>query len=52
MHRLFTYLKKCRFYKNKICFLNYIILAKKIEIKDIKIKIVTNWPKLILLRYI
>ena len=26
-HALFTQLKKCQFYKDKICFLDYIVLA-------------------------
>ena len=32
-------------YKNKICFLDYIIYVQKVKIQDEKIKVVKNWPK-------
>lgn len=44
---LFANLKKCYFYKNKMHFLGYVILAQEIKIKDKKIKVMKNWPKLI-----
>ena len=34
IYRFFANLKKCQFHKDKICFLDYIILAKEIRIKD------------------
>ena len=34
------------FYKNKIYFLNYIILTKKIKIKNKEVKTIKNWSKL------
>ena len=39
---LFTNLKKCWFYQNKVCFLEYIVLSKKISIKAKKIKVVKD----------
>ena len=49
-HKFFANLKKCQFYKDKVCFLSYIILAWKVKIKDEQIEVVKNWPKLILVR--
>ena len=48
-HFLFANLKKCRFYQDKICFLRYIILSKKISIEAKKIEVVKDWlePKLV-----
>ena len=48
-HGLFANLKKYQFYKNEICFLNYIVSAQKVKIKDKYIKIIKNWPKLTLI---
>lgn len=45
-YKLFDNLKKCQFYKNKVGFLSYIILVKKVKIKAKKIKVVKNWPRL------
>ena len=42
---LFANLKKCQFYKNKIHFLGYVVLAKKMQIKDERIDKVKNWPE-------
>ena len=44
-HFLFANMKKCRFYQNEICFLKYVVLLKKINIKAKRIKVVKNWPK-------
>ena len=44
-HRLFANLKKCRFYKNEVCFLSYVVLIQGVKIKDKQIKAVKNWPK-------
>ena len=41
-HRLYTNQKKCWFYKNKVYFLNYIILAQKVKMKDKQIKEMKN----------
>ena len=43
---LFTNLKKCRFYHNKIHFLKYIVSAQEVQIEDKRIKVVGNWLKL------
>lgn len=40
--QLFDNLKNCHFYKNKLCFLNYIVLAEEVQIKDKKIEIFKN----------
>ena len=42
---LFTNFKKCQFYKDKVCFLGYILLVQIVQIKNNKIDIVKNWPK-------
>ena len=42
---LFANLKKCRFYKNKVRFLGYVISSQSIWIEDEKIKVVKNWPE-------
>ena len=44
-HKLFANLKKCRFHKDKVCFLSYIVLAQKVKIEDKQIKVVKNWSK-------
>ena len=43
---LFANLKKCRFHKNKMRFLSYVVLSQNIQMKDERIKVVRNWPKL------
>ena len=35
----FANLKKCRFHQDKVCFLEYIVLSKKISIKTKKLKL-------------
>ena len=42
---LFFNLKKCRFYKNKVRFLRYVVSNQGIRMEDEKIKVVKNWPK-------
>ena len=44
-HGFFPNFKKCRFYKDEICFLDYIVSAWGIKINDKKIELVKNWPK-------
>ena len=39
----FANLKKYQFYKDKVCFLSYIVLAQKVQIEDKKINVVKNW---------
>lgn len=39
---LFANLKKCRFYKDKVYFLGYIVSAQKVQIEDKRIKAVKN----------
>ena len=41
---LFANFKKCRFYKNKVRFLEYIVLTQGVQIEEEKISIVKNWP--------
>ena len=42
---LYANLKKCLFYKNKVCFLGYIVSAQTVSIEDKWIKVRKNWPK-------
>lgn len=42
---LFANLKKYSFHNNKVKFLRYIISAKRVQIKDSKIKSIKNWPE-------
>ena len=42
----FAKLKKCRFYKDEVCFLGYVILLKEISMKVEKIKVMKNWLSL------
>ena len=44
-YKLFANLKKYWFYKDKICFISYIILALRVKIEDKQIKIVENWSE-------
>ena len=44
-HGLFANLKKCRFYKDKVCFLGYIVLAQEVKMEDEQIETIKNWPK-------
>ena len=43
---LFANLKKCRFHKNEVRFLGYVVSSQGNRIEDEKIKVVKNWPKL------
>ena len=49
-YKLFANLKKCRFYKDEVFFLGYVVLAQEVNIKDKQIKAVKNWFKLTLIR--
>ena len=42
---MFVNLKKCRFYKDKVRFLGYVVLSQGIQIEDKRIKAVKNWLK-------
>ena len=46
---LFTNLKKCRFHKDEVQFLEYVVLSQSIRMEDERIKVVRNWsePKLV-----
>ena len=41
-HKLFANLKKCRFHKDEVCFLGYIILAQEVKMEDEQIEAVKN----------
>ena len=49
-YRLYANLRKCRFYKDEICFLGYMVLARDIRMEDKRIELVKNWPEPKLLR--
>ena len=42
---LFANLKMCRFYKDKVQFLEYIVLSQGIRMEDKRIEVVRNWPE-------
>ena len=42
---LFTNLKKCRFHKDEVRFLGYIVSSQNIQIEDERIEVVKNWPE-------
>lgn len=50
--RLFANLKKSHFYKDEICFLCYVVSAKRVCIKWKNIDVRKNWPELISMRNI
>ena len=43
---LFANLKKCRFHKNEVCFLGYIVSAQGVKIEEERIDAVKNWLEL------
>ena len=42
-HGLFGNLKKCRFHKDEIRFLDYVVLAQRVKMEEKRIKVVKNW---------
>ena len=42
---LFANLKKCRFHKDKVRFLGYVVSSQGIQIEDKRIKAVKNWSE-------
>ena len=42
---LIVNLKKCRFYKEKVRFLGYVVSVKRVQMEDERIKGVKNWPE-------
>ena len=44
-HRIFANLKKCRFHKDEVRFLGYVMLAQGIKMEDKQIEVVKNWPE-------
>ena len=44
-HSLFTNLKKCWFYQNKVRFLGYVVLSKRISMEAKKIEVMNDWPE-------
>ena len=44
-YRFFVNLKKCRFYKDEIQCLSYVVLAQRVKMEDEQIKALKNWPK-------
>ena len=41
-HNLFATFKKCRFHKDKICFLRYVVSTQKVQIEDERIETLKN----------
>lgn len=44
-YSLYTNLEKCQFYKDKVWFFGFIILAQGIKMEEEKIKVVKTWPE-------
>ena len=44
-HGLFANLKKCYFYKDEICFLEYVVSSQEMQMKEKKIEAVKNWSE-------
>ena len=42
---LFANLKKCRFHKDEVQFLGYVVSSQSIRIEDERIKAVRSWPE-------
>ena len=42
---LFANLKKCRFHKDEVRFLGYIVWAQGVKIEEERIDVVKNWPE-------
>ena len=42
---LFANLKKCRFHKDKVRFLGYVVSSQNIRMEEEKIKAIRNWPE-------
>ena len=42
---LFANLKNCQFHEKVVCFLEYVISAQKVQIKDEKNEVIRNWFK-------
>ena len=42
---LFVNVKKCRFHKDKVCFLWYVLSAQEVQMREERIDFVKNWPK-------
>ena len=42
-YSLFAILKKCRFHPDKICFLGYVVLSKRINMEAKKIEVIKDW---------
>ena len=42
---LFANLKKCRFHKDEVRFLAYVVSSQGIRMEDEKIEVVRNWPE-------
>ena len=50
--QLFSNLKKCDFYAEKIIFLGYVVTKDGIEMDRSKIEVITNWPTPSLIHYV
>ena len=44
-HGFFADLKKCRFYKDEVRFLGYIVSAQGVRMEEEQIEAVKNWPE-------
>ena len=42
-HKLFINMKKCKFFKNNIDFLNFVVFFKDVQMQDDKIEIIQQW---------
>ena len=44
-NRLFANLKKCRFHKNKVCFLGYVVSVQRVQMEEERISAIKNWSE-------
>jgi hypothetical protein len=42
--RLLVKIKKCKFHKQSVKFLNYLIMTNRIQMDKTKVKTILNWP--------
>ena len=49
-HGLFANLKKCRFHKDEIRFLGYVVSAQGVRMEEKRIEAIKNWPEPTLVR--
>ncbi len=44
-HGLYANLKKCRFHKDEVLFLDFVVLAQGIKMEEERIETIRDWPE-------